>query len=374
MKITNVECHYLRLPQVEAIASGVQDALIVVVHTDDGITGIGEVDSSPAVGKAIVEAPMSHSLATGFRHLLIGEDPLERERLWRKLYDGTYYFGRRGAVIHALSGIDMALWDIAGKVAGQPIHRLLGASYRDRVVAYGSVLFPDAPEEAYEKACRLFEEGFTAVKFGWGGFGKDWKRDLAFVRALRDAAGEEREIFIDAGMCWDAPTAIRMAEEMASYRPYWLEEPLNADDWEGYRLLTSRSPIPIAAGEEETTRYGFRDLMERGGVSIIQPDLSRCGGITEGWKLAFLAELYGRRIVPHAFSTGVLLATSLQFLAALPESRAPFLEFPQEPSPLFSELTDPAPSLQSDGTVLVPNGPGLGVELREDVLRRYQVS
>ncbi|MCS7225302.1 MAG: mandelate racemase/muconate lactonizing enzyme family protein, partial [Armatimonadetes bacterium] len=235
MKITDLQCLYLRLPQVEAIASGVQDALILLIHTDEGVTGIGEADSSPSVIRAIVEAPMSHSLAAGLRHLLVGEDPLERERLWRKLYEGTYYFGRRGAVLHALSAVDMALWDIAGKVAGLPIFRLLGAHYRDRVRAYGSVLFPETPEEARKKAESLFEKGFTAVKFGWGGFGKDWKKDVAFVRALREAAGDDRDILIDAGMCWDAATSIRMVYELAPYRPFWLEEPLSADDLDGYR-------------------------------------------------------------------------------------------------------------------------------------------
>jgi L-alanine-DL-glutamate epimerase-like enolase superfamily enzyme len=173
MRITEVETIYLRLPQVEAKESGVQDALIVRVHTDEGLVGIGEVDSSPAVIHAIIHAPLSHSIACGLHQLLLGEDPLERERLWRKLYDGSYYFGRRGAAIHALSGIDIALWDIAGKFFGVPVHRLLGATYRDRVLAYASVLFPTTTEATREKAERLKAMGWRAMKFGWGGFGRD---------------------------------------------------------------------------------------------------------------------------------------------------------------------------------------------------------
>ncbi len=372
MRITEVETIYLRLPQVEAIASGVQDALVVRVHTDEGIVGIGEVDSSPAVIQSIFEAPMSHSLACGLRQLLLGEDPLERERLWRKLYEGSYYFGRRSAVIHALSGIDIALWDIAGKALGQPVHRLLGATYRDRVRGYASVLFPETPEATRWKAERLASMGWTAMKFGWGGFGKDERTDVAMVQALREGAGDERDIIVDAGMCWDAATAIQMAHRLEEFRPFWLEEPLPADDLEGYARLTQGVSLRVGAGEEETTRYGFRDLIERGGLAVVQPDLSRCGGITEGWKVAFLAELHGRLFVPHAFSTGVLLAATLQILAALPSKRAPFLEFAMEPSPLFSDLVEPPFRLESDGTVKVPEGVGLGIDLNEEVIQRYR--
>ncbi len=374
MQITEVETIYLRLPQVEAKESGLQDALIVRVHTDSGIVGIGEVDSSPVAVHAIVHAPFSHSLACGLRELLLGEDPLERERLWRKLYAGSYYFGRRGAVVHALSGIDLALWDIAGKFFGVPIHRLLGAAYRDRVRAYASVLFPATPEETKEKAEQLRAMGWTAMKFGWGGFGKDERTDLALVQALRHGAGEQCTVMVDVGMRWDVPTTLKMTRRLAEFNLVWLEEPLPADHLDGYATLTRCSPLRIAAGEEATTRYEFRDLIERGGISVVQPDLSRCGGLTEAWKIAVLAEVHGRWVVPHSFSTGVLLAASLHFVAALPSEWAPFVEFPMEPSPLFTDLVEPPFSLQPDGTVKVPEGIGLGITLNEEVIRRFSVA
>jgi L-alanine-DL-glutamate epimerase-like enolase superfamily enzyme len=373
VRITEVETLYLRLPQVEAKESGVQDALIVRVHTDDGIVGIGEVDSAPAVVHAIVHAPFSHSLACGLRELLLGEDPLERERLWRKLYAGSYYFGRRSAVIHALSGIDLALWDIAGKFFGVPVHRLLGATYRDRVRAYASVLFPATPEATKEKAEQLRAMGWTAMKFGWGGFGKDEHTDLALVRALRDGADEQCAVMVDVGMRWDVPTALKMTQRLAEFHLVWLEEPLPADHLEGYATLTRYSPVRIAAGEEATTRYEFRDLIERGGINVAQPDLSRCGGLTEAWRIAVLAEMQGRWVVPHSFSTGILLAASLHFVAALPPEWAPFVEFPMEPSPLVTELVEPPIGLQPDGTVKVPEGVGWGVTLNEQTLERFRV-
>jgi len=374
MRITEVETIYLRLPRVEAKESGVQDALIVRVYTDEGIVGVGEVDSSPAVIHAIIHAPLSHSIACGLRMLLLGEDPLERERLWRKLYTGSYYFGRRGAVIHAISGIDLALWDITGKYFGVPIHRLLGATYRDRVRAYASVLFPATPEETKEKAGQLRAMGWTAMKFGWGGFGKEERTDLKLVRALREGAGDESTVMVDVGMRWDVPTTVKMAPLLAELGVLWIEEPLPADQLEGYAALTRSAPLRIAAGEEASTRYEFRELIERGGVHIVQPDLSRCGGLSEGWKVATLADLYGRWVVPHNFSTGVVMAASMHFLAALPPECAPFVEFPMEPSPLFTDLVEPPFSLQPDGTVKVPEGAGLGITLNEGLLRRFQVA
>jgi L-rhamnonate dehydratase len=374
MRITEVETIYLRLPQVEAKESGVQDALIVRVHTDEGLVGIGEVDSSPAVIHAIIHAPLSHSIACGLRQLLLGEDPLERERLWRKLYDGSYYFGRRGAAIHALSGIDIALWDIAGKFFGVPVHRLLGATYRDRVLAYASVLFPTTTEATREKAERLKATGWRAMKFGWGGFGRDERTDVALVQALRDGAGEGCALMVDIGMRWDRVTALKMARRLAEFDLVWLEEPLPADDLDGYAQLTQNAPLRIAAGEEMATRYEFRALIERGGVHVVQPDLSRCGGLSEGWKIAFLADLQGRWVVPHCFSTGVLMAVSLHFLASLPPERAPFVEFPMESSPLFADLVEPPFALQPDGTVKVPEGAGLGITLNEEVIRRFSVA
>src|SRR5918998_5703536 len=179
MKITDVEVAYLKIPSIAMMANGTQDAAVVLVHTDEGITGLGEAESAPSVVKAIVEAPRSHSVMVGLREVLIGENPLEIERLWRKMYQATIYFGRRGAVIHAISGVDIALWDLKGKALGRPLCELLGGTTIAQVRAYASALFGRDGRETGEKAARFKEAGFTAFKFGWMDFGKAEKSDRA---------------------------------------------------------------------------------------------------------------------------------------------------------------------------------------------------
>ncbi|MBA3415146.1 MAG: mandelate racemase/muconate lactonizing enzyme family protein, partial [Chloroflexia bacterium] len=203
MKITEIEAIVLRQPDVDtAKADGSQDALLIRVRTDEGITGVGEVDSLPPVVKAIVDAPASHAIASGLGALLIGEDPLEIDRLWERMYRGSIYYGRRGAAIHAISGIDIALWDIKGKALGQPISRLLGGPHRTHVRAYASTLMPDTPEETGRCVTGLVERGFTAIKLGWGPFGRDPDLDIALLRAARTAAGDAVELMLDIGLGW----------------------------------------------------------------------------------------------------------------------------------------------------------------------------
>jgi L-rhamnonate dehydratase len=373
VKITDVEAIVLRRHDpVRDISDGTQDTLVVRIRTDAGLVGIGEVDSAPEVVKAAIEAPKSHLTCTGFRQLLLGEDPRDVGRLWEKLYRGSLYFGRRGVGIHALSGIDIALWDLCGKALGQPVHRLLGGAHRDRVRAYASTLMPETPAEAGREAERWAAQGFTAVKLGWGGFGRSLDTDVALVETARRAVGDRVTLMFDIGLAWDAATAIRQVQRMERFEPYWIEEPLMPDDLRGYRRLADAVDTRIACGEQSVTRWEFEQLLDEGRVDVIQPDIAHAGGLTETRRIAELARLRGVPCVPHAFKTGILKAATLHLLAALPE--APFLEFCVWDSPLAHDLVHPRFWIDGDGMVAVPQGPGLGIALDEQVLERYRVA
>ena len=373
MKITDVEAIVLRhRAEIQDIADGTQDALIVRVSTDEGITGIGEVDSSPSVVKAAIEAPKSHAICCGLRELLIGENPLEIGRLWNKMYRGSIFFGRRGVGIHAMSGIDIALWDLKGKALGKPVYELLGGAYRKRVRAYASTLMPDTPMGAAREAEKWAARGFTAVKLGWGGFGSSTDTDVALVAAARTAIGERVELLLDIGFCWDAATAIQQVRRFEPYRPFWVEEPLPPDDLRGYRQLADAVDTRIACGEELATRWEFESLMDEARVDVVQPDIARAGGLTETKRIAEMAELRGLICVPHAWKTGILKAASLHLIASIPNAH--FLEFVVWDSPLAHELVQPRFWIDQDGTVAVPEAPGLGVALDEAVLNRYRVA
>jgi L-alanine-DL-glutamate epimerase-like enolase superfamily enzyme len=249
VKITDVEAIYLRLPRVKELCDSGQDALIIRVRTDAGITGIGEVDSAPLAVKGAIEGPFSHTTACGLREIVLGEDPFETEYLWHKMYRMSIYGGRRGVGLHAISGIDMALWDIKGKALGMPVWKLLGGGFHKRIRAYASVLFGPTPEETGAIARRLRDRGFTAVKFGWEPMGPDEKTDIALVREARQGLGDAPDLMIDAGLVWDAKTALQRARAFSQYNIYWLEEPLLPDDYAGYARLSQATEVRIAACE-----------------------------------------------------------------------------------------------------------------------------
>jgi L-rhamnonate dehydratase len=374
MIITDVEALLLRQPSAiaSAIADGSQDALIVRIHTDAGITGIGEVDSIPLVAKAIIEAPASHKIASGLRALLIGEDPLAIRRLWDRMYDGTIYFGRRGAAIHAISGVDIALWDIAGKAAGKPVHELLGGARRDRVKAYASTLMPETAAEAHATVAAQREAGFGAVKLGWGPFGRDPELDVALVAAARAGGEDDFDLMIDIGLGWSNPReAILRVRRMEEHRPYWIEEPFMPDSYAHYAALAAAVDTPIAAGEEESVTADFERLIELGDVSVIQPDVTRVGGISELLRIVELARARGRRLVPHSWSTGIIKAATLHVLAVMPEVE--YFEYCVQTTELNQRLvSQPFPLI--DGCVTIPDAPGLGVDLDEDVVRACLVA
>jgi len=370
MKITAVEPIHLRVPVVEAIPDGTLDVLVVRIETDAGITGVGEVTSQSYVCKACFEAPRSAARRHGLTTILLGEDPLDPERLWEKMYYETNRYGRRGAAIHAISGADIALWDIKGQAEGKPVYELLGGAHRSTVRAYASVLFGDTPDDTAALADEFVKLGLTAAKFGWGPFGENADTDLAHVRAAREVLGNDRELMVDAGHAWDLPTAIERAELLAPLEIAWLEEPLAQDDRRGYAALCPVSPVPIAAGEGDVTHFDFEDLIERG-LHIVQPDVAFCGGLTVCRRVSDMCQQHDRRAVPHCFSTGINLCASLHWMAAVPNGD--LVEYCLRPSPLMRKLVKNLPPLV-DGRVAVPTGPGLGIELDEEIIREFRVA
>jgi L-alanine-DL-glutamate epimerase-like enolase superfamily enzyme len=369
MKITRVEAIYLRLPVVTADCDGTQDDLVVLVHTDEGITGIGEVDSAPTVAKAVIEAPMSHAIANGLANAVVGEDPRDIHRLWDKMYRASIYYGRFGPAIHAMSGIDIALWDILGKATGQPVYRLLGGAYQQKLRAYASILFGNTPAETHAIGKQWAGAGFTAVKFGWGPFGADAKLDEQHAEAARTALGPDRDFMIDVGCAWDWKTAAQREEMLRQFNPFWIEEPLQADDYAGYGKLSGLSRTRIAAGEGESNPPFFERLMREGGVDIVQPDVARCGGLTAAMKIADTARGLGRGVCNHAYKTGISVAASIHYLAAI--QNAVVLEYCVSKSPLRHGVTNEKMPVVN-GFVEVPQTPGLGVTLNMATIEKYR--
>lgn len=369
MKISQVVCQVLRVGSTAAKTASTQDAVLVRVRTDTGLEGIGEADSSPEVVKAIVDAPFSHNIASGLRHLLLGENPLDSARLWQKMYRGTMYFGRTSVTISAMAAVDMALWDLKGKHFGEPIHRLLGGQHHQRIKAYASILFGRDGKETSEIGRRWREAGYEAVKFGWEPMGTSEAVDIDLVRGAREGLGDAT-LLVDAGCVWDARTALRRAQAFEEFQLEWLEEPLREDDVDGYVWLRDRSPIAIAAGEGECGREAFRPWIDRHAWDVYQVDLSRTG-FTDAHYIRQRVEEIGARLCNHCYTSPVTVAASLHWLSTC---RDAFLfEDCVEDLPLRHELTV-EPVQAEQGWIEVPDGPGLGIELDERFVHRHLVA
>jgi L-rhamnonate dehydratase len=388
MKITDVEALVLDTgknysdPTQAAEAHGVRFVALLKISTDEGITGWADIETQPHVGKAIVDAPSGG--AVGFESLraaLIGEDPLERERLWQKMYRFLAYYGRQGAGMQMLSGADIALWDIAGKAFQQPVWKLLGGRYRERVNVYASTLFRPTPAAMQEAVADYLARGFRAIKFGWGVFGRDPALDVALVKAARAEAGPDVTLLVDGGwygVTRDAPfrerslkdwgKVIRQLEELDVF---WLEDFLHPENFAGYGAVAARTTtLRLAAGEQLAGYADFARLVDEGRVDVLQPDLSRCGGLTVGKQIADLATRRQLDCAPHAWLTDLLKAASLHLNAYL--MNALFLEYNVSSASLLNTLCR-EPIVMTDGSVPVPTGPGLGVEVDERVVERYRV-
>ena len=298
-------------------------------------------------------------------------DPFDYEQIWNDMWSKTYYYGRSGPVIHVMSGIDMAVWDIMGKAVGKPVHKLLGGSYAEKVRPYASALMPDNTDEVKRSTEKFTSMGYPAIKFGWGPLGYDAKSDLKLIETARKTAGSGIEIMIDIGKRYRLKQAMYIAKALEQLNIYWLEEPLPAEDYAGYKRLAESTTMKIATGEEESGRLAFSRLINESQVDIIQPDISRCGGLTEAKKIASMALDNNIMLVPHAFKTGILVAATIQFIAALPH--VPFLEFSVTESAIRKELLA-RPFVQKDGFIDVPSAPGLGIELNAEVIRKYGVN
>jgi len=387
MKITDIECRVLLVPDLrQDITSSAQDDIVVLVHTDEGITGIGESDVNPWMARACIEAPGTHTMGLGLKEMLIGENPLDTERLWEKLYVGSCMNGRRGAVIHAMGAIDMALWDIRGKAAGVPCYQLMGENPRTAIQPYASLQpngesYDEYKASLVEWVLRAKELGFHAAKlevtlsgpYNHSGLDEPDEKVTETVAACRAAVGADFTLMVDVQYAWpDADTALRTLRDWEELDVYFIETPLPVDDLEGMARLAAESPVDTAAGEWLATRHEFADLLDRGGVHVAQPDVGRVGGITEALRVCDMAAERGRRIVPHCWKTGIGIAASAHLAAVTPH--CPFIEF------LPAELTDSQlrqhlvqEDLQIvDGEVRVPDQPGLGIELDMDALRRFE--
>jgi len=369
MKIGQIICQILRVGSVQRKTASCQDVALVRVRTDDGLEGIGEADASPEVVKAIIDAPFSHNIACGLREILMGDDPLETQRLWQKMYRSTMYFGRSSVTITAMSAIDMALWDLKGKYFQQPIHRLLGGKQHERVKAYASILFGRDGKQTREMGQHWVRAGYHAVKFGWEPMGRSEALDLELVRGAREGVGDAT-LLIDAGCVWDARTALRRAQAFADSKIEWLEEPLRPSDVEGYVWLRDRSPVPIAAGEEECGRESFRPLIDRHALDVYQVDLSR-NGFTDAAYIRDRVEEVGARLCNHCYTSPITVAACLHWLSTCRD--AFIFEDCVEDSPMRNELA--RERLQAkDGWITVPDGPGLGITLNEEFIKHYSVA
>lgn len=370
MKITEIVCQIMRIKNVEAKTASSQDSVLVRVRTDTGLEGIGEADSSPEMVKAVIDAPFSHNVATGLRDLLVGRNPLETEKLWQLMYRRTMYCGRRSVTITAMSAIDMALWDLKGKHFGVPIHTLLGGKHHDKILAYASILFGKNGDETARIGERWRNAGYQAVKFGWEPMGQSEAVDRDLVAGARKGVGDDGTVLIDAGCVWDARTALDRAKAFAEHRIGWLEEALHPDDYEGYRWLRDRSPVPIAAGEEECGRQSFRPLIDGRCLDVYQVDMSR-NGFTDSAYIRQRVEEIGARLCNHCYTSPVTVAASLHWLSTCKD--AFLFEDCVEDSPLRHELTHEKVQAEN-GWITVPDRPGLGVTLNEDFIRSTLIS
>lgn len=340
-----------------------QTRTLVEVTTDAGLTAIGSVYTSAGLVSAALDL---------LRPLYEGASAIDPAATSEMLHQNTFWQGRGGSVTHVISGIDMALWDLLGQVTGQPIWRLLGGKCRDRVQPYASMLMVK-PEAMGEKVLAAKERGFRAFKIGWGPFGRvSSQMDEAIVRAAREAIGPSDFLMVDAGgsdAFWPHgyKWAIETAKMLKDYDVRWFEEALRPDDLDGYVMLTLNSPVPVAAGEVLTRRQTFLPWIERRAVDVLQPDVTKVGGLTEQHRIGQYADDHNVLVVPHGWNTGVGLIADLHLTAAA--GNAQFVEY-LTPEPYLEDVFEEAPKLDAEGMLRVPDGPGYGVKWSAEGIKR----
>jgi L-alanine-DL-glutamate epimerase-like enolase superfamily enzyme len=374
MKITAVEAIHLRAedPLIE-LFDGSYDDCILVVRTDGGLTGIGETESMAPAIQAIVRGPSAHNHARSLSAVLVGADPSDPVDLWHRMYESTDYVGRRGLAMHAIGGVDLALWDLCGKIEGKPVHELLGGAKRDRLPAYGTI-YPMAqtPEEVRAQVAEGQAKNLRNFKFAADPW---WLDNIALtgrlLAAARAQAGENAHLIVDAALSYrTAAEGLRLYPIFKDVGIWFLEAPLPLDDVEGH-LEMSRHGLTIGVGDLGLTHvHDFIEMMDRGGAGICQPDISQVGGFTGILQIAAAAYARSKRVITHGYKTNIEIAANLHFLAAQPNVEP--LEFSLSHSPLRWNTTREHFPVEVDGCVRVPHAPGLGVTLNEETIERYR--
>ena len=338
---------------------------LVRVWGEDGLVGIGEASPmTPGVTRAVVQ----HQL----KPLLVGMDALDLEACWERMYVSTYKTRGQGTSI-AISGVDIALHDLAGKALGVPVYRLLGGLYREKVRVYASYMSRDlSPEDYAARAAAAMAGGFSGVKIKIGErFSFDARpaeEDETLVRAVREAIGPGAELLVDANSGYSVHSAIKIGRMLERYRVFHFEEPIPYTDLQGMAQIAAALDIPVAVGEQQHTRYDFKDLLVHQAADIVQPDVTKCGGLSEGKKIAALADAFGKYVTTHTTSVGIGLAAHLHYWASTPACR-----YAQEFNVVASRERAPllrSPLVPDNGYLRVPQGPGLGIELDEDLVQR----
>ena len=383
MKITDVKVHILQsqLDQPFAFSQGwvtVRSATIIEVQTDSGLVGWGEAFSQGLESPQVAASAIEHSL----KPMLLGQNPTDTEVLWNKMYNQTRDFGRKGSVMAAISGVDIALWDIAGKFYDVPVSQLLGGRFRDVVQPYATGFYRltgrNEGQRLAEEAIAHEEAGFRSMKIKLG-FGVD--DDVRVMSHIREAIdGRGVELMVDTNHAYGRTEALRLGRVLDEFDLRWYEEPVPPEDIDGYVELRKKLATPIAGGENEHSMYGFCDLINRRAVDIVQPDIVSCGGITGAKHVAVLAQANGVEINPHVWGSGIAQAASLQVIAALPNTvhslypRQPILEYDRSSHPFRNELVDRALTLNKESMVDIPKSSGLGIEVNQNAIIKYRVN
>lgn len=374
MKITSIEAIHLRAedPLIE-LFDGSYDDCVLVVHTDAGLTGIGETESMAPAIQAIVRGPSAHSHARSLSAVLTGADPRDPVELWDRMFESTDYLGRRGLTMHAIGGVDLALWDLRGKIEAKPVHELLGGAKHQRLPAYGTI-YPMArtAEEVRGQVSAGQARNLRNFKFAADPW---WLDSIAhtgrLLKAAREQAGDSAHLIVDAALSYrTAAEGLRLFPIFHEVGIWFLEAPLPLDDVEGH-LEMSRHGLPIGVGDLGLTHVReFIEMMDHGGASICQPDISQVGGFTGILKVAAAAYARGKRVITHGYKTNIEIAANLHFLAAQPNLEP--LEFSLSRSPLRWHTTREHFAVEEDGCVPIPQAPGLGVTLNEETIERYR--
>lgn len=373
MKITDIEAIHLRVedPNI-GIFDGSYDDCVIVIHTDDGVTGLGETESLAPAIQAIIKGPSAHSHARALREVLLACDPMDPE-LWQTMYDTTDYVGRRGLVMHAIGGIDLALWDIRGKIQGKPVHALLGGAQRDRLPAYGTIYPIERTTQGVKQQVRAGKEKnlrhFKLCADAW------WMEDLSLIgrllQAARQEAGDQAKLIVDAALSYyTAEEGLRLLPILKDAGVWFLEAPLPLDDVEGHARMAGHG-LPLGVGDLGLTHVReFVEMMDRGGADICQPDITEVGGFTGIMKIAKAADERGKRVITHGYKTNIEIAANLHFLAA--RNTEEILEYSLSHSPLRWKTTREEFPVESDGCVRVPQSPGLGVTLNPEAVEHFR--